>query len=62
MGKPSSLKCDGMCKVHEGEVTTVHVVMNKPYHDWGNFNYCSKAIETDRKAGFTVIQVRAGNE
>ena len=45
-----TLKCDGSCEEHLGEVRQVFV------KGWGTFNYCDTAIEQDKKDGFTVFE------
>ena len=51
----NALLCDGDCSEHEGEVRKVHVKHLNPFHDWGEFNYCEKAIEKDSADGFEVV-------
>jgi len=43
--------CENGCK---GEVRVVHVKHLKPFHDWGEFNYCENAIKEDINRGFIV--------
>ena len=51
------VKCEGGdCCVDgcEGAVKKVHVKHLKPFHDWGEFNYCDNAIKEDINRGFSV--------
>ncbi len=51
------MTCDGgeCCENgHEGEVKTVNVFDPKCEHNWGEFNYCEKAIKEDISRGLKV--------
>jgi hypothetical protein len=43
----------------EGEIKKVHVKNLKPFHDWGEFNYCENAIKEDINRGFSVDILQA---
>ena len=45
-------ECDGECHKHRGDITRVHVTHGLA--DFGYFNYCQQAIESDRKSGLDV--------
>jgi hypothetical protein len=50
-------QCEGSCGKHVGNVVRVHITNQRGY-DWGEFNYCEKAIETDIKQGLDVEIVK----
>ena len=45
-------ECDGRCHKHRGDITRVHVTDGLA--DFGYFNYCQTAIESDRRSGLDV--------
>lgn len=50
------MECDGVCVINgdcKGEVIRVRVV-GPSGAEWGYFNYCQTAIDSDRKSGFYV--------
>ena len=46
----TTMQCEGACEEHIGPVRTVIV------GTWGEFKYCSAAIEEDRRRGLTVTE------